>query len=180
MIGGTSIFKAASVANGSCGELLRCFWFGKGSKEFALRLLQLFELGAQARTKLVGHRIEAAISREAGGLRFLGCHEFDPTLKFSSKKAKIRIRNGDVVSFGKCLLTKLPFVAIYLSFGNQPNFENRNMSTIFRGADLRSERAQQVVQHMLGHASSAMTLNVYADLFNFSDGGVGDRFWTTR
>ena len=54
------------------------------------------------------------------------------------------------------------------------------MSTIFWGADLRSERAQQVVRHMLGHASSAMTLNVYADLFNFSDGGVGDRFWTTR
>ena len=31
------------------------------------------------------------------------------------------------------------------------------MSTVFRGADLPSERAQQVVQRMLGHASAAMT-----------------------
>jgi hypothetical protein len=54
------------------------------------------------------------------------------------------------------------------------------MSTVFRGADLSSERAQQVVQRMLGHASAALTLNVYADLFNFSDGRIGDQFWTTR
>ncbi len=37
------------------------------------------------------------------------------------------------------------------------------MSTIFRGADLPSERAQQVVQRMLGDASAAMTHDVYAD-----------------
>ena len=43
------------------------------------------------------------------------------------------------------------------------------MSTIFRGADLPSERAQQVVQRMLGHASAAMTHDVYADLNRFGD-----------
>jgi hypothetical protein len=74
------------------------------------------------------------------------------------------------------LLTQLLFVAKYLSFGSRPNFENLNMSPILRDADSRSERAQQAVQRMLGHASAALAPTVYADLFSFSDGRVGIGF----